>query len=208
MSFGKVLIAVCFLVLVSLALEAIHRKFRIDSKITRKVAHVASGFVAVYFFYFLSFWEYALLVAFFVVFFLIAYRFRFFHSIHLTERATYGEIFYPVGVLAVIFLSYDNKFVAISAIAVMTISDTVAELVGTILAKKTKSYAGSVGFLLSAIVLVFGVGLVFKVDYSAINIIKMLSVCCAATITEAFSYYGSDNLTVPVAVVLFLTWLF
>src|SRR3989344_2109203 len=114
MLISKIVLVIFLLLGLYLTLEIIKRYFGLNTKLTRKTAHIVSGAVCVWLFYFFSFLEYTVAVLFFFLFFGIARRYWLLSSIHLKERITYGEVYYPLGILATIFLAYGNKFVAVS----------------------------------------------------------------------------------------------
>jgi phytol kinase len=190
-----------------IALEAVKKRYTLNPKVTRKIAHIASGLVAIWLLYFLTFIEYIISTIFFILFFTVSRSLRLLTSIHLTERVTYGESFYPLGILLVVLLAYEDKFIAIAAIAVLIVPDTVAEYVGTRRGKEKKSFVGSLAFFLSAIAVLFLIAALWNWQFDLLIGVKLFLTALIATCAEAVSPYGLDNATVPLVVVLSLSYL-
>ena len=199
----KVLAVIILLLTLYFFLEVFKRKFLLNAKLTRKAAHVTSGVVVIWLFYFLSYYQFIFVVLFFLLFFLFSHYKTLLTSIHLVERVTYGEAFYPLGVLTTILLSYNNKFIAVTAIAILAISDTVAELAGGNQAKN-KTHKGSMAFFASTLIILLISYSLFKIPLTVILILKLALSSLAITIVEMESPYGSDNLTIPLATCLIL----
>jgi phytol kinase len=208
MSFIRLAGVIVALLFFYIALEAVKKRCALNPKVTRKIAHISSGLVAIWLLYFLTYVEYIIAVIFFIIFFTVSRSLRLLTSIHLTERVTYGESLYPVGLLLVVLLAYTNKFIAISAIAVLIVSDTIAEYVGTRRGKEKKSYVGSFAFLLSATAVLFLNAVLWDWRFDMLLGVKLFLTAIIATCVEAASPYGLDNATVPLVVVLSLSYLF
>jgi phytol kinase len=204
----KVTCVIIFLVSFYFFLDLVKKKYNIQPERTRKLAHLLSGATATILFFLFTYWEFAGLLIFFSIFFIFAKINNVFSSIHLKSRKTFGEIFFPLGLLLIVFFSYHNKFIALSATAIMTISDTLAEIVGIYFNSKKKSLAGSAAFFVSAVIIIAIMMAIFHLPFTLLTLIGLLATAISATITEAFSKFGLDNLTIPILTLLMLSLFF
>lgn len=191
--------------IISLA-ELINRLTDTDAEFTRKIVHIGSGNVILIAWWFqLPPWVLvgASLIAGFIA--LISYFLPILPSINDVERKSLGTFFYAVsiGVLTYWFWIINQPQYTAIGILIMAWGDGMAAIIGNkfglhpyrILGIK-KSLEGSVtvmgvSFLITSIILFF--------TGESINLILMTSllVSVIATVLEAFSKWGIDNLTVP-----------
>ena len=143
-------------------------------------------------------------------------RYSLFNSIRAIKRATYGEIWYPlgIGVTALIFV---DPYVYAIAILHLGLADGMAAVVGVGLGKKAKIYKvgkskKSVAGTATFIAISFAIYLLFwlKFDPSGVfasspGIAVLLSASSAIVVSavEAIAPKGSDNIAVPVVAGLF-----
>jgi dolichol kinase len=136
------------------------------------------------------------------VIFLMLRMVRFFHFVK-TPRVSYGELFFALGILIAVQLSWPNIALFQLAILVLAFSDPVAALVGIPFGKHTytildekRSLEGSTACLIVTVLLliIFGVPLIPSIIISVV----------VATM-EAFSLRGSDNLMLPISVILLMS---
>lgn len=170
-----------------LFLETLKRKFNIHSEITRKLAHLLSGLFAILFSYFLNKNEFIIAALIFFGFFSIAHTKKFLKSINVNHRRTYGEIVYPLGLIALAMGLYYTKSLFIIGVLILAIPDTIAGYIGFKLGKKSKSFLGSLAyFLTSLVILLLGLNLRTSILFASI-----------LTLVEFASPLGLDNLSVP-----------
>lgn len=131
-----------------------------------------------------------------------------FRSIHGVKRRTWGELFFAMGIgMAALFCDREWAFVA--AMLVMGLADGFAALVGTLLDNvrnykvlgHTKSRQGTATFFVFTVVILavcnhFG-GL--QMDVGGI-----LVVAAIATALENVAVAGTDNMVIPLAIVMLL----
>ncbi len=204
---------VCCLIGISVVLTAeyFHKKQKIVTETTRKLIHVTHGLVLLALIFLTGRW---LIVAAEVIFFIlaiIARRYKLFKSQHDVGRKTWGEFFFPLGVIAVLLLGAP-RWVFILAILHLGFADAAAALIGkrygknntyTVFGQK-KSVAGSSAFYIVSVILV---GFALVISPSAINSTNNMSIYMLplmTTVAENLGAFGSDNLLIPLAIVILL----
>lgn len=196
----KVLLVIALQLTEYRALDWAKKSYGLQTLVTRKIAHVLSALVCVPLLFWMSRGEFAALLIFFLFFFAVAHRMALFSSIHLRNRVTYGEVWFPAGLLVVVLLAYDVHLAAVAAFLVLAISDTCAGLVGHAMGSNGKSALGSLAFFSSALIVLLGTFAVYTGALTFESAGKALVIASAATLAEAVSPYGSDNLSVPLVV--------
>lgn len=213
---GLPLAIVClWLGLVGLAAFGLSRWQKADAEIVRKVVHIGAGNVIL-----LAWWlqipawaGIAASIAFSALT-LLSYRFPILPGINSVGRKSLGTFFYAVsiGVLILLFWQHHPYYAAIG-ILVMTWGDGLAALVGQRLGQHPyelwgikKSWEGSltmtgVSYLICSSILLAVQGGSWQTWAIA------LAVAVTATLLEAFSKLGIDNLTVPLGSALLAAWL-
>jgi phytol kinase len=186
--------------------EGLRRTAHIDAEITRKIVHIGAGQVIL-----LAWWLQTptwMGVTAAVVFSLVAllsYRLPILPGINGVGRHSLGTFFYAVsiGLLTAAFWPLGQPQYAALGILVMTWGDGLAALVGQRFGRhpykilgNTKSLEGSATMALASFVVslaLLGGTAGFTPGVVAIAAI----VAMAATLLETLSFYGLDNLTVP-----------
>lgn len=186
--------------------ETLNRTTHLSAELTRKVVHIGSGNVIL-----LAWWfdlpAWVILDAAFVatIIALISYFVPILPSINSVGRKSLGTFFYAVsiGILVAWFWYLQQPQYAAIGILVMAWGDGLAAIIGQNFGKHryqilgiTKSWEGSltmliVSYLVTSIILLLIVGNSWQIWLIA------LIVGVLATITECFSVFGVDNLTVP-----------
>ena len=180
-----------------LAGELATRRWRISPELTRQYIHLLSGVAAVFFAIVLAREELIGLSVLFLAGLLFSKRLLLLQSIHRVRRATWGEIFFPagVGLAAVLYLPHSPQLYSL-AVLIMALSDSLANLIGTRFARRRllfgKSLVGSTAFFVCTLAL----SLFFLRPAPAVLLATL------ATVVEALSPYGSDNLTIIPTVAL------
>lgn len=197
----------CFVLILSFC-EFLRRK-GVQAEYTRKIAHSLSTLLCLSVpVYFSSHW-YALLfviVSFFILY--IGKRKQFLNSIHSVKRKTYGAFLLPVSIGIAYYVSVwkqDNTFF-ILPIFVLAISDPLACYFGTTYKSKVlisnKTAIGTLFFFLSTLIICTAILLHQSADFKSLGIAFSISVFVSGI--ELLSPNGSDNLTIPVSVILSL----
>lgn len=137
-------------------------------------------------------------------------KYNYFRGIHSTDRVTYGTIYFPISyvIISLFFWRY-SEFVII-CLSILAFADPFAAYVGSkvnnpinfIIWKDKKTIQGTISFFLFSFFLIFfGVNLMFDFSFYRV-IIGAILTSTLATASEATSFEGSDNLTIPVISIL------
>ena len=203
-----ILFLLCFALILILC-EFLHKK-GIQAEYTRKIAHSLSALLSLTIpVYFSSKW-YALL--FVIAAFLIVYigkRKHFLKSIHSVKRKTYGAFLLPVAIGIVYYVSVwkqDNMFF-ILPVFILAISDPLACYFGTTykskVLKSEKTLIGTLVFFFLTVIICTTIILLHRsADLKILSIALCISVI--ASVIELISPNGSDNLTIPLSVIISL----
>ncbi|MES2555017.1 MAG: phosphatidate cytidylyltransferase [Bacteroidota bacterium] len=205
------ILSASFLALFGLA-ELLYHKAHVKVELTRKLVHLGTGALTLLFPLMLSnHWFVLLLCASFALILIVSLRFNWLPSINAIDRVSVGSLAYPVSVYGcylVFQAQYQHFGFFYIPILTLAICDPIAALAGKrwplgkyTIGKDTKTIMGSSMFLLSAFAVYF-------VTVSILNpqmglspmIFRGLIVAIIACAAEAVSGKGTDNLTIPAAV--------
>ena len=193
-------------ILLLILCEILNRKLKVDVEYTRKLSHVAAVFAALIFFpiVFKNVGYALTLAVLFFVLLAIANVQKWIPSVDGVDRKTGGSYFLAFGLGATYYISvlFENSTAFTLALLIFAISDPLAGIVGAKWIKsKTiyggKTFAGSLSFLLSALIICL---LVFNFAYGNPMTALALMIALSATVTELISTRGTDNFTVPLVV--------
>lgn len=194
-----------YLALLVLIAEVLNRLITNDPELTRKVVHIGSGNVIL-----LAWWldisrtvivSAAIIAAAIAI---LSYLTPILPSIESVGRKSFGTLFYALsmGILAAYFW-LDTPQYAVIGILVMAWGDGMAAIIGQRFGKHkyqvgtiTKSWEGSGAMTAAALIVTAAV--LFAVEGNSWQIWTIaIVVAFVATVAEAFSKLGIDNLTVP-----------
>jgi phytol kinase len=208
-------ITAVWLGLVATAAYAISRRPQVSNETVRKVVHIGTGNVIL-----LAWWQGIPAwvglgaSALFVGVTLTSYLLPVIPGIDSIGRQSYGTLFYAlsIGVLMALFWPEQPQFAALG-ILTMTWGDGLAALVGIrygrrrfAIAGGTKSLEGSLTMLLVSFAVCLGLAAaVYGVSLTLLPL--CLAIALLATALETLSWYGIDNLTVPLGTALAAAWL-
>ena len=183
-----------------LIVEVLSRNKKLRPELGRKVSHVGSAIAVLTLPFFLTLRQIAVIALAYTLIMLFTRSIGIWKSLYAVSRSSWGEVLFPAGVLAASFFatSVDNFM---CAVAIMGFADTAAALVGMKFGKKRiagtqKTFAGSLAFALVSTLILFTI--------QSASLPFALVVIGAATLDELFSPFGTDNLTIPIVVVLLL----
>ncbi len=202
----QIAIVVLWIGLLLLVASLLNRFGNGNAEVVRKVVHIGTGNIILF-----AWWLHipafvgigASILASIVTF--LSYRFPILPGINSVGRKSLGTFFYAVsiGILIAWFWTINRPQYAALGILVMAWGDGLAALVGQRFGKhpyniweNKKSWEGSGTMALVSLIVS---GLIF-LSVNGNNWqtwVVSLSVALVATILEAFSVYGIDNLTVP-----------
>lgn len=171
-------------------------RFKLSGAIIRKVAHFFGGIVMSGLLFFLSAQVFVLSNLIFALIFTMLSLKKVITSIHVSNYKTWGEIFYPISLAILGYFAFDEKLIMLSAIATLCFADSLAGLYD--IKNKKRTIAGAMIFFVTSFVALM-ICSVFFVPFSVMIFTKLAIISFMVAIVEFFSYYGSDNLTVPLA---------
>lgn len=181
---------------VLLTIEFITRKNNYTKELTRRLAHLLSGLFGILMGFVLDSWVFITFAIVFLGIISISYSIKFLTSIHGVKRKTYGELLLPLGILSAYLISGATTNFLV-AVLILSVSDTLAGIIGDLKLFDKGRWTGSAFFFLSAflILVFFSKGQQFTV---------LLGIALIVTIVERFSAYGTDNLSIPLSASLLL----
>lgn len=212
---NMLILALIFLLLFAIS-EILYHQCRIKVEMTRKLVHVGTGLICLFFPILLkNHWSVLFLCGLFAVILLLSLKFNLLKSINAVDRKSVGSIAYPVAVyLCFLTQPYlDERYIFYYLpLVTLAICDPMAALSG----KKwplgpykifgaQKTLMGSAVFFSCAMIVTF---LTWRsihnpnLDFQ--EFIVITTVAFTATLAEAFSKDGYDNLTIPISTLVCL----
>lgn len=212
------LLSASFLALFGIA-EVLYHFAHVKVELTRKLVHLGTGALTLLFPVMLSnHWFVLLLCGSFALILIVSLRFKLLPSINAIDRVSVGSLAYPASVYGCyLVFQAEHQHFGFFYIPILTLAicDPIAALAGKrwplgkyTIGKDTKTLMGSGMFLLSAVA-------VYAVTVSMLDsqtelqsiIFRGFIVATIACLAEAVSGKGTDNLTIPAAVLggLYLT---
>lgn len=201
-------IAVFFLLVIA---EVIKRKTKLNAEVARKFVHITVGtFVAFWPFFMPYNIIYLICVAFIAVIVLTRWI-GLFPSIHKVHRRTFGDIFFPVGIAATLWLAND-PWIFTAAILHLSLADGFAALAGEKFGKTNaykilgykKTLAGNAAFFVISVGIITGLAWFEPGEFAVISAPLLLLVPVLATLIESVAVKGTDNILVPILLTLLL----
>ena len=216
-----VLLSFVYLVGISILLifnELNYRRLKIKGEFTRKFAHFTSTLAVVPFPYiFTSHWYVLVLAIIFFVILLFTQKIKQLNSIHDIERKSIGSYLLPLSIYITFLISNlsDNKYIFILPMLILAISDPMASILGMNIVnyngkikifgrKLAKTYLGSGAFFVSSFIISI---IAFYFHFRVFDLKTFwlaLIIAITSTLAELISWRGSDNLTIPLSVVMIL----
>lgn len=194
-----------WLALIGIASEGA-RRLGYSPEITRKIVHIGAGHVILPAWWFmLPAWMGMTAAVVFAGVALISYRLPILPGINSVGRRSWGTFFYAVSIGVLMGWCWPRGYphFGVIGILIMCWGDGLAALVGQRWGHhgyevwgETKSWEGSMTMAIASALVVLGVLGWYGVSWSLVVI--ALGVAIAATLLEAGSKYGIDNLTVPI----------
>jgi phytol kinase len=184
--------------------EAATRRWDIDPEVSRRLVHLSSGVLAAGLPLVMSFPAIVVLALLFIPFMVASRRMGLFPAVHGVERATWGEAYFPLGVLLAAVL-FPRSTPYAYGVLVMGVSDPFAGFAGQRYGRRAyrvlsahKTYLGSSVFFLSTLALTLGtVAVAHGPSARSIAVVPLLA--AALTTVEGLSGGGLDNVLLPAA---------
>ena len=176
-----------------------------NKEISRKFIHISlAGYWIIAMFFFNNVICASIVPASFVLINTLSYKFNLIKSMEREEQDGFGTIYYAIAILVLSIVTFgiiNKPIVGLVGMLVMCFGDGFAAIFGKKFGKKkyeigntTKSYLGSFTMLIITFGIVYAV---FSFYGTAYTIAKAILVAVIATILEAVSIKGTDNITVP-----------
>jgi phytol kinase len=205
--FHLLLLSIFFLVLFGIA-EFLYRILKVEAEYTRKLVHIGTGLLTMFFpLMFTHYFWVILICSSFIGILSLSLKFGFLPSINAIQRKSYGSISYPVIVILTFLFYYFKSPVGANQhyffylpILTMAFADPAAALFGRrfpywkfSINNENKTPVGSVAFFIVATV-------VHLILLPHPNYFLLFLSVFLATLTEALSRKGLDNLLIPMSV--------
>ncbi|MDH3232875.1 MAG: hypothetical protein OEQ29_05070 [Alphaproteobacteria bacterium] len=217
MAYALIGFSVALLVFVLWATRRVGERLNLDAETQRKTVHIALGLYCLTFpILFDEPWQVAVTCG-LAVLLLIAMRTGRRRSeglgkaLHAVNRETYGEVFFAAAVALLFYLKRDIDVLYLLPIAILTLADAAAALVGTHYGRRlfdieagVKSYEGVTIFFLVSWIIAVGMILHFTGVFRENVLLLGLTVAMFGATIEAESWQGWDNLFVPLGLYFFL----
>ena len=195
-------------ILVFVASKLVFKKLPGNQEISRKIAHLGCGVVALGFpFYIHQVWEVGAMCGLFFIFLIVTGKLGKLREIHGTDRKSLGAYIYPAAVFIVFVLSSGKPFLFVSAILVLAVSDTAAALIGRKFGRiplritgGKKTLEGSAAFLVTAFISILIPMEIWSGLPSGDIAVTALLAAGIAAVVELFAFSGLDNILIPLAV--------
>jgi len=198
--------------------EVARSVLKLSPELSRKFVHVMVGIlVSLAPFFLQSKIPVILLGIIFTILNYVALRKDSLKGMHTTERVSFGTVYFPIAFTLLVIMFWDRNIVLfIVAMLVLAFSDTAATVVGErinskhkfILWHDKKSWPGSIAFFCMTLIVVMGA---FPIYSNIINnpplplhhlVTMAFFTAFVATVGEAVSKRGSDNLTLTLTAAL------
>ncbi len=218
---NQLVLAILFLAAFILLLtfnEMVYRRLGLKGEITRKFAHFAATLSTITFPYlFEDHWYVLGLAIFFFVLLFASRNTSILRSIHDIERISAGSYLLPVAIYLTFLVSWlmGDRFLFILPMLVLAVCDPAAGILGINLQQYNrnirifnrelqKTWLGSLSFLLSCFIISV-IALYFRYMEFDLKIFWLaLAIALTGTLAELLSWKGTDNLFIPMTVLLVL----
>ena len=193
--------------------EFIFKKFW-SNHTSRKVIHITVGIAVSLTPYIFTYNHQPVFLAF--IFFLInfyTHRNNSLKSIHSIKRESYGTIFFPISYLLLASLFWDYPKHLTISFFILAVADPFAFIIGRNVKGKIsynilgdhKTMQGSIAMFTCSLIIILTLSIHFFNQWDVgYKLIAAIIISFAVTIAEAFSYKGSDNLSIPITAFLFI----
>ena len=220
---NQLALSLIYLIAISLLLvfnELIYRRLGLKGEITRKFAHFTATLSTVTFPYLFTDHWYVLVLA--TIFFIVLFISRNgtqLKSIHDIDRRSAGSYLLPLSIYLTFLISQlaGNKFLYILPMFILAICDPIAGILGINLKnynhrihifgyKTKKTILGSGSFLISSFIISIIALYFHRTVFDLKTFWLALGIAVISTLAEFASWRGSDNLSVPMSVLLMLVF--
>jgi phytol kinase len=203
----KLLVVFIVVFLILVVAEYLFRVKHIRSEITRKFIHIGVGSFAAFWPFFLSWRQIELIAVLFFVGISVSRILTIFGSIHIIERRTVGELLFAVSIGLMALITHD-RLIYMAALLNLSLGDGLAAILGSRYGKKhrykvfdhTKTLTGTTIFWVCSVVILA----IYFISSHSFNWPIFLGLPLLASLIENVGVNGTDNLLVPLVIVLVL----
>ncbi len=190
--------------------EGLRRRRNYSSDFTRKFIHIAVGMYSFMTVLLFDRREWAIIPpAAFIVINLLDWRYGIIQAMTSSDRSNLGTVYFPISFVVIIWFFWDRPHLLVASLMPLTWGDALAAVVGRRYGKRhytvlnaTRSLEGSLTmFALSAL----AAGLALALFGGRNPVGAALLAAAGATLIEAVSPWGLDNLSIPAVSALLLT---
>lgn len=192
--------------------EGLRRWLRLDTGFTRKFIHIAVGMYSLLTVHLFSerLWAVIPPLAFVLINWL-DWKYGVVQAMTSSSRSNLGTVYFPIAFAAIVWFLWDRPALLVASLMPLTWGDALAAIVGERYGRHTYRVLGSTRSLEGSLT-AFGVsalstGLVLAGFGTPGAVGAALLTALGATLVEAVSPRGLDNLTIPAASALLLVWL-
>ena len=140
----------------------------------------------------------------------INYQSKLFPTIEDIDRKSYGTLFYCLSLFILIYLYWDKDPTSlIAGFFIMAFGDGLAGLVGKhfksrswTFFKQKKSFLGTLTMFFTSLIVIFGLSFSQKYSFN----INFVTIAFISTALEQLSFFGIDNLIVPISAAFFFNF--
>ncbi len=184
--------------------EGLRRGLQLSVEFSRKFVHLGVGMVAFALVAFFREWYFAIIPPLvFVGVNYVSYRRQIFAGMETGEKNQLGTVYFPISFSILIPLFWSQPTLLVASLMPMTWGDAFAAIVGKKVGShtytvfgQTRSLEGSIAMFVFSYAAV-ALALVVFGEPVTVSLISAGAVASAATLAEAASPWGIDNLTVP-----------
>lgn len=203
----KIVLFIILSFLLLSTVEVLKRKLFISNNFSRRLAHIGAGAINITAPLFVSPVAIITVNVLFAGLLLVGRNTNYFSSVQTANRKTYGDVYFPLGIIAAAVVLLPNNVLAFQyGVAIMGISDALAGFVGERWGRKTISIFNTQKTILGAIVFYFS-SLVITLILAPQLLPIVFIIPFILTMVEFTLVFGLDNLILPiVAGLLFLNF--
>ncbi len=192
--------------------EGLRRWQNYGSDFTRKFIHISVGMYSVIAIAIFEQWEWAIIPpAAFILINFLDWKYGVLQAMTSSDRSNLGTVYFPISFVIIIWLFWDRPALLVASLMPLTWGDALAAVMGRQFGRRhytilgaTRSLEGSlVMFCASALATGLALALLGADSPVSITLITALG----ATLAEAVSPWGLDNLTIPAAAAALLALL-
>jgi len=202
----QVIISIAAAIVALIITELFAFKNVIKQELARKISHIVISASVISWVFFVNMQVILGLGLIFLAAAIVERELNIFSSARYVGRRSWGELFFPLGLVIIAFLD-PSKWIFISAMLYLGAADSAAALIGKAKGKhryfNKKSLEGSAAFFAVSVFVTVWVVLIAPTGLSG-NWTAVIWLPFVATIVEALSPWGLDNLFIPVLVVAVL----